>query len=134
MKSIDQWLQEAIERYRRLTTHTEQLGEQIQALNSTAITEHCSQMDVLRREICEYDAKLLELLTFLGHGVLDNPLVASYQQALGAALAATDKVAAKARRRKDLLLDEISAGKRSRQAIAGYSSGITHTSVLQKFG
>jgi hypothetical protein len=134
MKTIDQWLQEAIDRYERLTGHTEQLGESIRTLSTTDITDQCTRMAELRREITTHDEKLHELLTFLGGGVLDNPLLGSYQQALSAAIDATERIAAKAQRRKEMLLGEIVAGKKSRHAIAGYNSGTTQQGVLQKVG
>jgi hypothetical protein len=134
MKTIDQWLQEAIDRYDRLTSHTEQLGQHIQTLSTVSINDQCDRMAELRREITTHDEKLHELLTFLGGGVLDNPLLGSYQQALSGAIAATERVAAKAQRRKEMLLSEIVAGKKSRHAIAGYNSGTTQQGVLQKVG
>ena len=107
MKTIDQWLQEAIDQFRLLANQAARLERSIETLSIDDIADSCADMDHLWQEIDASDGKLQQLLCFLGSDVLANPLLGDYQEALTRAIDSFDQAADRARGRRDLLRHEI---------------------------
>lgn len=107
MKTLDEYLKESIEHYKTLTAETAALGEEISTLSPTLILQRCAKIKELQQKLAESDVDLNEIMAFLGHEILGNPLVGEYQRALDTAIQEADSIDSKARMRKIRLLEEI---------------------------
>ena len=107
MKTLDEYLKESIEHYKTLAAETAALGGEINTLSPALILQRCDKIKKLQQKLAESDVDLNEIMAFLGHEVLDNPLVGEYQRALDTAIQEADSIDSKARMRKIRLLEEI---------------------------
>jgi len=107
MKTIDEYLNESIAYYKELTVETTKLIDVIDEITPGEILQRCATIRGLQESIAEYDKTLHEIMTFIGHEVLENPLVGEYQRALDVAIREADIIESKAQQRKKVLLQDL---------------------------
>lgn len=107
MKTVNSWFSESIERYKKLTTETSELKENILSLPMEEIMQRCGSIRKLQESFVDRDEKLHEIMSFIGSDILENPLVGKYQAALDEAIKETDQIAIKINYRKTLLIREL---------------------------
>ena len=127
MKTIDECLSESIANYKRLTARIVELNETIESLSPDEILQRCASIRELQETIAGYDGNVHEIMDFIGHEILENPLVGEYQRALDAAIREAGIIESRALLRKSLLLQEIAKGQMYQKENSGYDTVITTT-------
>ena len=124
MKTVNTWFSQSIERYKKLTSETAELKENILSLPLEEIMQRYTSIRKLQESFVDRDEKLHEIMSFIGSDILENPLVGKYQAALDEAIKETDQIAIKINYRKTLFMRELKRAENAKTQKASYPAGI----------
>jgi hypothetical protein len=107
MKTLAEHLNESICHYEILTAKIVELGELIELVSPDEIMQRCETIRELQETIAEKDVSMHQIMEFIGHKVLEEPMVGEYQRALDLAIQEAGNIEVKALLQKNLLLQGI---------------------------
>ena len=92
MKSTEDLFRESIGQYIRLKIDASALSESMNDITPDEILRRCNKLCNQHRDQIKIDSFIIEIMNDFGPGILKEPYVSEYNQALDIAIDACDKV------------------------------------------